>query len=223
MIALLELILFAFIISFLSQNYEYENNTFKEVYTSKKGLKIRRTKIVSIIISYTIGFIIIVISLYLFWFLKYNFSTFWDSPIYSSINTETHLTGVKYFIPWLNFTFKTYLIAFLIFMFLIGLLYIFFSLILGLFIKNSYSAILLSFATILIFYIVMNKSLNNIILYIISYNPVKLLFTSSHWFMYGEINSFWKFFESKILILYTLIFTFIYYFSSKYKGRKEIG
>lgn len=223
LIALLELILFTFVISFLSQNYEYENNTYKEVYTSRKGLKIRRTKIISILISYTIGFVVIVTSLYLLWFLKYDFSSFWNSTIYSSLNTELTILGIKYFIPWFNFTFKIYLIAFLGFMFLLGLLYILFSLILGLFIKNSYGGILFSFAIISIFFIIMNKSLNNIILYIISYNPVKLLFTSSHWFMYGETNSFWKLFESKILIMYTIIFAFIYYFSSKYKRGKEIG
>ncbi|SDI32794.1 hypothetical protein SAMN05192534_1355 [Alteribacillus persepolensis] len=187
-----ELIILVVLITAFMMNYEFEQRTHLITYTSKTGRKLIKNKVVAAIIANMSVMAILIGVTLICYFFVYDYSGLWNVPISSYFNTESNFP----YISWWNLSFIEYLGLFVVCIVLAQLLFMILTVVLSIFIKNSYIVFFI-FAIILGIGIWMPSiiSLDQNMIFAIHFTPFTLILNPHIWFMGNGAFTFFAYYE----------------------------
>ncbi|SFQ40128.1 ABC transporter permease subunit [Salibacterium halotolerans] len=181
------------LITAFAVNFEFEQKTHLLTYTSRTGRNLVWHKAAAAAVS-TLAVIAVLTGFTLLcYFLIYDYSGLWHVPISSYFNTELKFP----YISWWNVSFIQYLGLFIVCLTLTQLLFMAISMILSIFIKNSYIVFLVFSIIFGIGLLVPTMMpLNQNVMFAVHFTPFSLILNPHTWFMGNGALTFFRYYEA---------------------------
>ncbi|MFB1051021.1 hypothetical protein [Paraliobacillus sp. JSM ZJ581] len=202
LVLIFELMILVVLITAAVANYEFEHRTALITYTTKRGKKLIIDKLLTAVTANIFVMIFIIGATLGAFFLTYDYSGLWQVPISSYFNAETKLP----YISWWNLSFMEYLVVFVLLIVLSQLIFMGFSYILSVFLKNTY-LVFFSFIILLgIGNIVPNFApMSSNLIFILQFNPFVLILNPHEWLMGNGPFTIHSYYEAGTIIIWLFL------------------
>lgn len=220
---LIEGILIAVILVFLSVGYEINNRTEDVVYSTKKGRNILRPKILTSILAGFGAYALLTLFTFLVYFSVNEYGGIWGSNISSLFNYRyDFIAGYRPFVTWHSFSVLTYLMASLAMSMGVILCFMFMAFGISVLVRNHYIGFLVFLASNVAIYTLPMQippalTAGGYARYYSMLTPVWLWLKHSIWFTDGDADILWPHFETLgfcvsllVLIIFCMFTTFYF-------------
>lgn len=197
-----ELMVLVVLITTFVMNYEFEQRTHLLTYTSKTGRSLVWHKIIAAVTANLLVMAILIGATLTSYFLMYDYSGLWNIPISSYFNAESSFP----YISWWDVSFGQYLSLFVVCLVSIQLLFMLFSIVLSILIKNSYIvffifAIITGMGVWLPSIIPLDQNL----LFVAHFTPFTLILNPHIWFMGNGAFTIFPYYEGLTVMTWLII------------------
>ncbi|KAA0546898.1 hypothetical protein FZW96_12955 [Bacillus sp. BGMRC 2118] len=212
-----ELMILVVLITASITNYEFEHRTALVSYTSKRGRKLVVNKFLAALFINTCTTVLIVgITLWAY-FSTFNYSGLWKVSISNYFNTEMKLP----YISWWELSFVEYLLLSMLLLFLVQIIFMSFSFVFSIYLKNTYLVFFLFAALVGIGILLPSLvPLTSELPFILNCNPFTFILNPHEWMMGNGHFTIYKFYEAITLGVWIVLLGSFSIFSV-YKFRKQ--
>lgn len=189
--------------------YEKLNKTEFAVYSSKKGRCVIRNKYAAGLLFGAGGFVTIALSTFAVYFSVWDYSGFWKANVSSANNMFFDpIVGFRPLVTWESMTVAEYFARYLLIAFVLTLILAAFGGVIGLLLRNTYTAFIVfaaSFLAMLAVGFVFADIGFYTGVYVATFNPAWLWLLRPHWFADMGMNTLFPWHETRGIIINAVI------------------
>ncbi|MDR3277288.1 MAG: hypothetical protein LBT12_00820 [Oscillospiraceae bacterium] len=186
----------ALFLALLSSGFENISGTEMTAYSSKIGRRIYVPKLAANVMAAVVCLaVLLAVSLMIF-LARFDFSGVWGDNVSSGFNGAVGHYGLP-FTTWRSFTVGGYFAAAIGAAFGLAVVFVLFGFAVGLFLRNSYAAIVTAIIALAVLFLLFNASpVGSVLRGVLGLTPVPLILQSPAWFTEGGENVIWANFET---------------------------
>ena len=214
----LEGLMLVTLITALIVNYEFEHRTQLVTYATKRGRKLLMNKIGASFMTSVLALIVLFTVTLGTYLSVYDYSAIWKSVVSSGFNWE-------YKLPYITWWEIPYWLYFMLAIAVIGgvlLLAVFVTIVISIFVKNSYYTWLICLIGFLAMFVVPSFFTSGGIMWIMHYNLSLLLLNAHNYFNGGDSFTMEKYHEVWTLLLWTVIVSTSVSVAIRHFNRKDV-
>jgi hypothetical protein len=212
----------ALFLALLSSGFENINGTEMTAYASKIGRRLYVPKLAASVTAVVVCLVVLLaVSLAIF-FARFDFSGVWGDNVSSGFNGAVGHYGLP-FTTWHSFTVGGYFLATLLAAFALALVFALFAFAIGLFLRNSYAAIVTAIAALAALFLLFKASpIGSLWRGVFGFTPVSLVWQSPAWFTEGCEDVIWANFETIGLAAALAVTAALLLFAAKIFKKREL-
>lgn len=214
----LEGLMLVTLITALIVNYEFEHRTQLVTYATKRGRKLLLNKIVASIMTSGLALVVLFTVTLGTYFIVYDYSAIWQTVVSSGFNWEYKLP----YITWWKIPYWLYFVLALAIVGAVLLLAVFITIVISIFVKNSYYTWLICLIGFLAMFVVPSFFTGGGILWLMHYNLTLLLLNAHNYFNGGDSFMMEKYHELWTLLLWTVLVSTSILLAIRHFNRKDV-